>query len=56
MQDRTPNAIICSHCAFVIIPASKIQAYRKQDIQTAIAKHRCALARESKRDFESEVC
>ncbi len=55
MQDKTPTAIVCSACAKIIVPAPQIEAYRERDIKDLIARHKCSLAMQSKRDFEEEV-
>ena len=55
MQDRTPEDILCAKCAMVLVPASRIHAYRERDIVKIIHAHKCVPAMESKKDFEQEV-
>lgn len=55
MQDETPYAIVCPNCRRIIVPASRIYAYRERDIAKIIKTHHCSKAMESKADFESEV-
>lgn len=55
MQDHTPEHIVCSKCAAIIIPASRIQAYSERDVRKFVDQHKCHRQDESKRDFQDEV-